>query len=169
MAKNVNVIGDAKIYHRDETPIIGIRLTTPFAGMFAQVDKLREELAQWLKEQEIKPSGYGYLRYYVIDMSGDMDIEYGFCVEEPVAGNGRIQPGSLPAGRYVSLIYSGGGYQGNKALVEYVRDNNLPVDRWDTPQGDNFRCRFELYLTDPKIEPRKTKWDIEVAFKLRDE
>ena len=53
MAKNVNVIGDAKIYHRDETPTIGIRITTPFGGMFAQVDRLRKELAHWLKEQEI--------------------------------------------------------------------------------------------------------------------
>lgn len=169
MAKNVNVIGDAKIYTREETPTIGIRIVTPFAGMFAQVDKIRKELTQWLKEQEIKTKGYGYLRYYVIDMSGDMDVEYGFCVEAPVIGNGRIQPGSLPAGRYVSLIYSGGGYQGNKALVEHVRDNNLPVDRWDTPEGDNFRCRFEMYLTDPKVEHHKTKWDIEVAFKLKDE
>lgn len=169
MAKNVNKTSPPKIYHRQETPTIGIRIVTPFAGMFAQVDKIRKELAQWLKEQEIKTQCYGYLRYYVIDMAGDMDIEYGFCVERPVMGNGRIQPGSLPAGRYVSLIYSGGGYQGNKALVEYVRANNLPVDRWDSPQGDNFRCRYEMYLTDPKIEHRKTKWDIEVAFKLRDE
>jgi hypothetical protein len=102
-------------------------------------------------------------------MEGDMEIEYGVCVEEPMAGDGRIQPGSLPAGRYVSLIYSGSGLQGNKALIQYIRDNNLPIDRWDTPQGDNFRCRFEMYLTDPKVEPRKTKWDIEVAFKLEDE
>ncbi|MFZ0547066.1 MAG: GyrI-like domain-containing protein [Candidatus Promineifilaceae bacterium] len=169
MAKNVNKASDPKIYHRDETPTIGIRIVTPYAGMFAEVTKLRKEIVQWLKEQEIEPSGYGYLRYYVIDMAGNMDIEYGYVVEEPIAGNGRIQPGSLPAGRYVSLIYSGGGYQGNKALVEHVRSNNLPVDRWDTPEGDNFRCRFEMYLTDPKIEPRKTKWDIEVAFKLKDE
>ena len=169
MAKNVNKTSDPKIYHRAETPTIGIRIITPFAGMFAQVDKLRKELTKWFQAQGIEPQGHTYLRYYVIDMEGDMDIEYGVCVEEPMAGDGRIQPGSLPAGRYVSLIYSGSGLQGNKALIQYIRDNNLPIDRWDTLQGDNFRCRFELYLTDPKVEPRKTKWDIEVAFKLEDE
>ncbi len=80
----------------------------------------------------------------------------------------RVIADVLPAGRYASLIYSGGGYQGNKALVEWVRANAVPVDRWDTDKGDNFRCRYERFLTDPKVEPRKTKWDIEVAFKLVD-
>jgi effector-binding domain-containing protein len=169
MAKNVNKASEPKIYMREETPTMGIRITTPFGGMFAQVDKLRKEMNLWFKARGIEPKGHAYLRYDVIDMAGDMDIEFGFCVEEEVAGDGRVQAGSLPGGRYVGLVYSGGGYQGNKALVEYVRDNNIPVDRWDTPEGDNFRCRFEMFLTDPKIEHRKTKWEIEVAFKLKDD
>ena len=41
----------------------------------------------------------------------------------------------------------------------------MDFDRWDTEQGDNFRGRYETYLTDPKIEPRKSKWKIEVAIK----
>lgn len=169
MAKNVNVIGEAKIYQREETPAMSIRITTPFQGMFAQVDKLRKELAKWFAAQGIVPQGPTFLRYHMIDMAGDMEIEYGTCVAQPLAGDGRVTADVLPAGRYVSLIYSGSGMQGNKALIQYIRDNNLPVDRWDDPRGDGFRCRYEMYLTDPKIEPRKTKWDIEVAIKLRDE
>jgi hypothetical protein len=38
MAKNVNVIGAAKIYQRQETPTMGIRITTHLRGMFAKVD-----------------------------------------------------------------------------------------------------------------------------------
>jgi hypothetical protein len=49
-----------------------------------------------------------------------------------------------------------------------VRGQGLAFDRWDTEEGDNFRSRYETYLTDPKIEPRKTKWQIEVAIKLAD-
>jgi effector-binding domain-containing protein len=169
MAKNVNVIGEVRIYQREETPTMGIRIITPFQGMFAQVDKLRKELIKWFAAQGITPQGFPFLRYYTIDMKGDMEVEYGFCVAEPMPSNGRIVARSLPAGRYVSLIYSGSGYQGNKALVEYVRDNNVPVDRWDDPRGDVFRCRYEMFLTDTKVEPRKTKWEIEVAFRLQDE
>lgn len=169
MAKNINVIGDPKIYHREETPTIGIRITTPFKGMFAQVDKLRKELKKWFEIQELIPQGPPFLRYHLIDMAGDMEIEYGFCLAQPLASDGRVTADVLPAGRYVSLIYSGSGLQGNKALIQYIHDHNLPVDRWDDPKGDGFRCRYEMYLTDLKIEPRKTKWDIEVAIKLKDE
>ena len=77
--------------------------------------------------------------------------------------------GVLPGGRFASLIYVGNGFTGNKALIEWVRArDDIAFDRWDTEQGDNFRCRYELFLTDPKVEHRKTKWDIEVAIKLAD-
>jgi hypothetical protein len=102
-------------------------------------------------------------------MKGEMDLEYGISIPAALPGSGRVQAAVLPAGRYVSLIYTGGGYQGNKALIEGARAQNLVFDRWDTEKGDNFRCRCETFLTDPKIEPRKTKWDIEVAIRLADE
>ncbi len=42
----------------------------------------------------------------------------------------------------------------------------MDFDHWDMEQGDNFRGRYETYLTDPNVEPRKSKWKIEVAIKL---
>ena len=169
MPKNVNKASELKIDQRPEIPYLGIRLVTPFGGMFAQMDIARKELVKWFKEQGIKPGTPPFLRYHVIDMKGDMDMEYGIPVETPLPGNGRVKPGVLPAGRYVSLIYSGGGLQGNKALIGGALAQGLVFDRWETEKGDAFRCRYEAYLTDPKIEPRKTKWDIEVAIKLADE
>ncbi len=169
MAKNVNTATPLKIDERPEKPYMGIRLQTPFEGMFKQIDFARKELVQWFKSQVITPGGPPFLRYHVIDMKGEMDLEYGIPVETALSGDGRVQAAVLPAGRYVSLIYTGGGYQGNKTLIEGARAKGLTFDRWDTDKGDNFRCRYEMYLTDPKIEPRKTKWDIEVAIKLADE
>jgi hypothetical protein len=43
-------------------------------------------------------------------------------------------------------------------MIEWVRGKGLDFDRWDTKAGDNFRSRYESYLTDPKTEHRKTKW-----------
>jgi len=34
------------------------------------------------------------------------------------------------------------------------------------PEADRFACRYEAYLTDPKLEPRKKQWKIELACKL---
>ena len=76
--------------------------------------------------------------------------------------------GVLPAGKYASLIYIGGGISANKALIEWVRDQGLTFDRWDVPTGDAFASRYESYLTDPAVQPLKSKWDIEVAIKLKE-
>lgn len=168
MAKNVNRVSEPKIDYRAEKPYMGIRIQTPFSGMFAQIDGIRRQLVTWFKENNVEPAGPPILRYHVIDMKGEMDMEYGIPVAEPLAGSDRVKAVSLPAGRYVSLIYSGSGLQGNKALIEHIRDNNIAIDNWQNEKGDVFGCRFEAFLTDPKIEPRKTKWDIEVAIKLAD-
>ena len=169
MAKNIVKIGEPKIDNREERPYLGIRIQTPFRGMFKQVDLISKELNKWFKAHDVEADNPPFLRYHVIDMNGEMDIEYGIPVKTPHSGDERVRSGNLPAGRYASLIYSGSGLQGNKALIEWVRANNLRFDRWDDDKGDAFRSRYEAYLTDPKIEPRKTKWDVEVAFKLTDE
>jgi effector-binding domain-containing protein len=143
-------------------------------GMFKVVDKIMRELRDWLRQNGVEPCGPPFLRYYVIDMAGEMDIEAGVPVTAeqsetvPLPGGSRVQPGILPAGRYASLIYSGSGYNGNRALVEWARANGVAWDRWEDPRGDAFRCRYERYLTDPKVEPRKTLWQIEVAIKVLD-
>lgn len=169
MAKNVNTATPIKVEQRPEIPYMGIRFVHPFAGMFKQIDSAKKELTRWFKARKITPSGPPLLRYYVIDMKGAMELEYGIQVATLLPGDERVKGATLPAGRYTSLIYSGGGFQGNKTLIEGSRALGLEFDRWDTEQGDNFRCRYEMFLTDPKVEPRKTKWEIEVAIKLVDE
>ena len=55
-----------------------------------------------------------------------------------------------------------------RPLLQWGRANGLAWDRWADPHGDAFRARYETYLTDPRVEPRKTKWAIEVAIKVQD-
>lgn len=164
-----NYIGEPKIYKRDLVHYMSIRIQAPFRGMFAEVDKLRKELAKWFKVKEIESHGHSLLRYHIIDMEGMMDIEYGTVVDIPLLGDNRVKSASLPSGHYASLIYSRYALRGNKALLDFIKDNKLPIDRWDDENGDAFSCRFEMYLTDPKIEHRKSKWNVEVAIKLVDE
>lgn len=163
------MIGDPKIDERPARPYMGIRTIAPFRGMFAEVDKLLKELRKWVNSHGIAEQGPFFLRYHVIDMEGPMDIELGFVVAEHLPGDERVQPGVLPAGRYASLVYTGSGMKGNKALINWAKENNIGWDRQDVPEGDAFRCRYEMYLTDYRIEHRKTKWEIELAIKLADE
>ena len=86
----------------------------------------------------------------------------------PLPGDGHVKPGLLPAGRRAILIYIGLGLAANKALQESIRANNPQLDKWIDPKRDAFGCRYEAYLTDPKVEPRKKQWEIELAMKLAD-
>ena len=162
-------IGKPKIDKRPKQPYMGIRTITPFKGMSKTIGRLSDEMNAWVDEHNLKPSGPPFLRYHVIDMRGFMDIEFCFPFRRARPDDGNVKAGVLPAGRYASLIYSGGGISGNRALIEWGRAQGLEFDRWDTEQGDNFRSRYERYLTDPKVEPRKSKWQIEVAIKLADQ
>ena len=161
-------IGKPQIDTRPKQVYMGVRTITPFKGMSKAIGKLSDAMNAWMEEHKVKPSGPPFLRYHVIDMRGFMDIEFCFPVRKVLPDDGQVKAGVLPAGRYASLIYSGGGISGNRALIEWVRAQGLEFDRWDTEQGDNFRSRYETYLTDPKIEPRKSQWQIEVAIKLAD-
>ena len=161
-------IGRPKIDTRPKQIYMGIRTITPFKGMSKVIGRLSDEMNTWVEEHNLKPSGPPFLRYHVIDMRGFMHIEFCFPFHQALPEDGEVKAGVLPAGRYASLIFSGGGISGNRALIEWVRTQGLDFDRWDTEQGDNFRSRYERYLTDPKVEPRKSRWQIEVAIKLAD-
>jgi effector-binding domain-containing protein len=162
----MTTVGEPKIDQRGEQLYMGIRAQTPMSQLSKTVTKLFKELNTWTRKNNLTPAGPPFLRYYVIDMAGEMDIEVGIPVAEPLPEDERVHVGRLPPGRFASLVYSGSGYTGNKALVEWARANGIQWDRWDDSKGDAFRCRYETYLTDPKLEPRKTKWEVEVAIKL---
>lgn len=164
----MTTIGKPKIDKRPKQAYMGIRTIAPFKGMFKVIGRIANELNNWVDENKIKTSGPPFLRYHIIDMRGSMDISYCVPVRKTLPDDGDVKADFIPAGRYASLIYSGGGISGNRAVIEWVRGQGLDFDRWDTEQGDNFAGRYETYLTDPKVEPRKSRWQIEVAIKLAD-
>ena len=164
----MTTIGKPKIDKRPKQVYMGIRTIAPFKGMSKAIDRISKEMNAWVVDNKVKPSGPPFLRFHVIDMRGFMDISFCFPVSKALSDDGDIKVDEIPAGRYASLIYSGGGVSANRALIEWVRAQGMDFDRWDTEQGDNFRGRYETYLTDPKIEPRKSRWKIEVAIKLAD-
>jgi effector-binding domain-containing protein len=161
-------IGAAGIDWRAAKQYIGLRIITPFEGMFAQTDKLFKELRQWVNLQSLAEQGPYFLRYHVIDMKGLMDVEAGFVVKSAQTGDGRMKSGVLPAGHYAHLTYSRYAMRGNQALLTWAQENKLEVDKEITSNGDAFVCRYEAYLTDYRDEPKKTKWQVDLAIRLRD-
>ncbi|HLX20531.1 MAG TPA: GyrI-like domain-containing protein [Gaiellaceae bacterium] len=148
----IEIVTPPRVETRLEIPTFGIREVTPYRGLLKRADELLREA----RASGIEPVGFGYLRLYVVDMSGDMEIESGFVVD-PAEANG-----SFPAGDYAALTYRGTGIPATKALFAWVDEQGVELDR----KGDTFACRYERFLTDPKVEPRKKQRDIEVAMKV---
>jgi effector-binding domain-containing protein len=164
----MTIVSEPRIDERPEKLYMGIRTQTPFKGMFKVVAQLRKELAAWSKQRSMKPAGPPFLRYHVIDMAGEMDIEVGIPVTVALPGDGRVAAGMLPAGRYASVVYNGSGMTGNKTLIEWAKANKIAWDRWDDAKGDAFRSRCETYLIESNRK-LNTKRQVEVAIKLADE
>ncbi len=162
------MISDPQIAFREQRLTMGIRTAAPFRGMFAVRDALLKELYTWAQAHGLADAGPFFLRYHVIDMDGQMDIEVGLVVAAHLPGDGRVAPGALPAGHYAGLSYSRYGMRANKALIGWAREQGVRWDRWDDPAGDAFCCRYEAYLTDFRSEPRKSEWQIELAIKIAD-
>jgi effector-binding domain-containing protein len=165
-----SITTEPKIDERKEQHTIGIRQKIPSNKLSVFIPRFLKEMREWMEKKGVKNAGIPFLRFYIIDMAKEYEIEIGFPVPTPVEGDDRVTASVLPAGRYASLIYTGKnrGYQGNKVLVEWARDNGLQWDRWDDPKGDAFRSRYETFLTDPAEEPDTKKWQTEVAIKLAD-
>jgi hypothetical protein len=155
------------VEHRSEVHTLGIRTVVPFRGMLAARDRMLAELIQWLDERDVSVDGSFFLRLHVIDMSGPMDVEVGLTRTEH-AGDDRVRPSVLPTGRYVTLTYRDHSLRANRALLDWAQSQGHPLDHETISTGDRFACRTETYLTDPRTEPRKTRWNVELAIRLAD-
>lgn len=164
------MIGTPKIDERPALNYAGIRAQVPMSQFPTIIPQFIDELYAWLGQHGVQGKG-PLMRYYVINMTGNMDIELGVEVDSPISGDDRVKAQVLPAGRYAWLIYTGIGekaMEGNKALIEWAKDNGVNWDRWDDLKGDAFRSRVEFLLDGPQDDPNPDNWRSEVAIKLAD-
>jgi hypothetical protein len=162
----MDLLEPPRIVERPRQDCLGIRVVTPFRGMLSVRDELLKELYAWLLGHGVDDVGPFFLRLHVIDMSGPMDLEVGVITPRALAGDARVRPATLPAGSYATLTYRNHSLRANRALIEWAADQGIAFDRSETPEGDLFACRYEAFRTDPRTEPRKTKWEVELNFRI---
>jgi len=148
-------------------PYAGIAARVTMDGLSGAVDEAYPELFGGLAAHEIQAAGPPFIRYLVIDMAAELQIELAVPVSADVSGDERVQPGVLPAGRYVSLRHTGrydGLVASNAALQEWAQQQGVVFDSWDNSAGSVWRGRAEHYLTNPAAEPDPAKWEVDVAY-----
>ena len=157
---------EPRLEYRDEQPYLAIRTQVPIP--FGKVlPGLWGEVAAFLKDRGIEPSGAPFVRYLTTDMANKLDIEVGFPVSSSMPGDERVSAGRLPAGRYAVLLYTGPYRKLVKVtagLLEWAKKENII---WKTTKIDHvewWEGRVEWYPTDPAAEPDPQKWRTELAF-----
>jgi len=118
--------------------------------------------------KQTSPAFYNYRR---IDMAETLLVEAGVAVESPGPGEGVVQVGTLPAGRFVTLTWHGHPDKlmpVTALLVGWSKETNTPFDVEEKSDGDHFACRLELYESDPVEVPNMDEWVTVLEFKLRD-
>lgn len=155
------------IEQRAALPYAGIAMQFPMDGFPAAVDAAFPELFGWLAGRGIQPAGPPFIRYHVIDMPAELDVEFGVPVVAAVPGDDRVRAGVLPAGRYVTLRHTGpydGLVASNAALQDWAKARGITFGSRETGHGEAWPGRVEHYLTDPSAEPDPAKWQVDIAY-----
>jgi hypothetical protein len=82
-----------RIENRAGQPYVGIRVAVTMAGFPAAADSVFPALFAWLGSRGVAPAGAPFIRYHVIDMAAELQVEFGAPVAAPVEGDGQVTPG----------------------------------------------------------------------------
>jgi effector-binding domain-containing protein len=82
-----------------------------------------------------------------------------------------VRAETLPGGRFVRAFFVGHPDGLEKATAELLQWAETQGLRWymnDSPAGERWGCRLEIYHTDPLEQPDMNAWRTELAFRLAD-
>lgn len=160
-----------EITQREAQPYVAISGQATMETLDQTLPGLMPQVFAWLGERGIQPAGAPFWKFNLIDMGGLLEVEVGVPVAAPVDGDDRVLSGVLPAGRYATLRYTGhpdGLLGATASLRDWAKQEGLTWDMMNTPAGERWRARLEIYETDPAEEPDMTKWTTQLAFRLAD-
>jgi effector-binding domain-containing protein len=122
----------------------------------------------WLSANHVRPSGPPFVRYKLIDMPRNLDVEIGF----PCAGaknSGKVHRGVLPAGKYVTCVVNGPYDRlasATAALLAWAKEKHLKLDMRPTSKGTAWGGRAEFYLNDPATVKDPAKYATKIVLRL---
>ncbi|MEO6703571.1 MAG: GyrI-like domain-containing protein [Jatrophihabitantaceae bacterium] len=160
-----------QVTERAEQHYVGIRGRVTMDTIPIIADRF-PELLDWLAQHQIEPAGPPMLKYNLFDGDGILEIEAAVPVTGAVdtASSDAVISGTVPAGRYASTVHLG-HFEGLPAatgrLLDWTSEQQLRFEVADTPTGERWAGRLEIYHTDPRLEPDPSNWTTELAFLLK--
>ncbi len=163
------MLSEPKIVDRPAQSYAAVRRKVGMNDLSSAAHAMSGEFFAWLGEHGIAPTGAPFFKYDSFNGEGEIDIEWGSPVGPGIAGDAIVRTGTLPAGRYASVMHTGpfsGLRDATAALLNWIDDNNLRADEQQINGRSNFGGRLELYHTDPRAEPDSRKWQTEIIIRL---
>jgi effector-binding domain-containing protein len=141
-----------------ERPIASIRVTIPEDKVSSQLAVILPEVWAHLTQVGAEMDGPPLSRYHA-HADGKIDLEAGIPLKQAIEPSGRILASSLPGGRVASTWHVGSYHELPRT---YAR-----LEAWIDEQGYTRRgAAWEIYWTDPGIEPDPAKWRTQVLWPI---
>lgn len=139
------MVTDPEIKTLPAQPTLVVRTHAPVKQLGQVVGAAFGAVIQYLGELGEQPAGPSFAVYYNSDMQ-NLDMEIGFPVARALPGNGEIQAGEIPAGRYATCLYTG--------PYSNFAEAYAALSKWLEEQGQRVtEVAYEMYLDDPSITP----------------
>ena len=126
-------------------PVLSIRTRTSVQDLPGVIGKAYGAIAQHLGGLGEAPAGPPFAAYYNMDMH-DLDVEMGFPVRKPLAGQGEIKASQIPGGKAATCLHTGPYsdlHTGYQALSDWVKQGGYQTTG----------VAYEIYLNDPTQTP----------------
>lgn len=158
-AKQAGAMGDFAIEEIAEQPVVSIRVTIDESDVSRQLGILYSEIMGYVTRAKLTPTAPPFARMHST-ADGKIDLEAGMAVKGEVKGEGRVKASTLPGGRVATTWHVGPYHDLSKTCAR--------LEAWMKEQGHvSAGGLWEVYWTDPGIEPDATKWRTQVLWPIR--
>jgi len=123
----------------------------------AAMGRMFQAVGQAVSRQGIERDGSLFARYH--SFGETVDLEAGVPVKTAIEPDGDVRPGELPSGPAAIAVHAG--------PYETLSQTYEAIEGWLESTGRTASGPpWEIYLTDPSVEPDAAKWLTEVIFPL---
>jgi effector-binding domain-containing protein len=129
--------------------------TLPVDEIGPWLGRAYEAVARYLSHYGVGPLGMPYARYHQVD-ERTFEVEAGFAASTPVAGEGEVEPSTLPGGEAAATWHVGPYDEMGSAyetIAAWLADRDLEAD------GDS----WEVYHSDPAEVADPAEWRTEIV------
>lgn len=160
------------IVERPDQPYVAVAARVAMKDMVPVVDAAFGTLHRWLGANGVEVTGPAFFRYRLIDMDGEMEIEFAMPVAATAdISDDAVTAGTLPAGRYAQVTWTGPYHHlmdVNAVLVGWGQEKGLRWDMDAAGERPRFAWRIEVYENHPGEVADASELVTTVAIRLAD-